>query len=636
MSLTIIPDFVVAIFAAWLGVSVLVRTPRDRVARIFGLVTGLVAVWSSSWLVRRLESDADVQLVAGGVTAVAGTLLPAALLHLVGRFSSSQEEWRPRRLLVWGAYVACGLVGLRAAFQPDNLAFAPGVAVIGLAGEVLYWAWIALRAAILLLAVAWMARSWWRTGLGDPRRGQRRSMLAAVLCGALGGTGTIVLEAVGLPAWPGTILVAVSFILATDAVFRRYLFFGPRIARRAVVYSLATGVVAAALASGLFALDAIVRDGLGLRTPVVVVMAAVLAFAVFDPARERLRSLLLRRTSPIEPVRRRLVRALGEERLVPSPEESVASVLEHLRRALGVESVELDADGRLIVGPKPHDLPFTPRERALIDQAAAYVAEARRAVEREAGQAHLLEALDQEQAVLRHRESELASAFASAQEADGLHVFALGPLRVERGREVIRRWGGPKAGTRQAEAIFAFLFDRGERGAGKDELVELIWPDTSLDRADLAFHRTLSGLRRVLEPEARADDDRAITYRGDRYRLDPALVAWSDVAELDDLMRAAGAAAAGAESIAALEAARALYRGEYLDDCPYYGDSAEVEDRRDALRRRHLDLLLLLGQRYEAAGDTLAAAARFREALERSGDDCPPANAALARLGLTS
>src|ERR671923_2356098 len=115
MSLTIIPDFVVAIFAAWLGVSVLVRTPRDRVARIFGLVTGLVAVWSSSWLVRRLESDADVQLVAGGVTAVAGTLLPAALLHLVGRFSSSQEEWRSRRLLVWGAYVACGLVGLRAA-----------------------------------------------------------------------------------------------------------------------------------------------------------------------------------------------------------------------------------------------------------------------------------------------------------------------------------------------------------------------------------------------------------------------------------------------------------------------------------------------------------------------------------------
>ena len=54
------------------------------------------------------------------------------------------------------------------------------------------------------------------------------------------------------------------------------------------------------------------------------------------------------------------------------------------------------------------------------------------------------------------------------------------------------------------------------------------------------------------------------------------------------------AASAGGDPDAALqqlERARSLYRGDYLDDCPFYGDSAQVEERR-ALRGRCVDLLL--------------------------------------------
>ena len=58
-----------------------------------------------------------------------------------------------------------------------------------------------------------------------------------------------------------------------------------------------------------------------------------------------------------------------------------------------------------------------------------------------------------------------------------------------------------KAGNRQAQALFAFLFDRGPRGVLKDEVIEVLWPEVSLTQADLAFHRTLGGLRRVLEPD---------------------------------------------------------------------------------------------------------------------------------------
>ena len=54
----------------------------------------------------------------------------------------------------------------------------------------------------------------------------------------------------------------------------------------------------------------------------------------------------------------------------------------------------------------------------------------------------------------------------------GMHVFALGPLRAERDGEPVRQWGGEKAGTRQAEARFAFLFDRGERGGSKENRLQ--------------------------------------------------------------------------------------------------------------------------------------------------------------------
>jgi len=213
----------------------------------------------------------------------------------------------------------------------------------------------------------------------------------------------------------------------------------------------------------------------------------------------------------------------------------------------------------------------------------------------------------------------------------------LGPLRVERDRVALRQWGGAKAGSRQAEAIFAFLFDRGERGVAKDEFLELIWPDVLIDKADLAFHRTLGGLRRTLEPAIkRASDATAITFHNDRYRLDPALIAWNDLAAFEERTAAASATADPDESLTILAEVRALYRGEYLDDCPFYGDSEFVEERRALLRGRYVDLLLTLGARYAARDNAPAAANAYREALNVTGDDCPRATAALRQLGLSA
>ena len=212
-----------------------------------------------------------------------------------------------------------------------------------------------------------------------------------------------------------------------------------------------------------------------------------------------------------------------------------------------------------------------------------------------------------------------------------LRMYALGPMIVERRGASLRRWGGDKAGSRQAQALFAFLFDRGSAGIAKDEATELIWPDLSIRRGDLAFHRTLGGLRSVLD-EGRGDAG-SILFEGGRYRLARDVVGWSDVGTFDTLLSAAMRQPAG-DAIQVLEEARRLYRGDLLDDCPIYGDSAFVERRRAELRGRFEDLLVELGDRYIEAGDSASAAERYREALTIDRDN-ERATAGLERLKAT-
>lgn len=211
----------------------------------------------------------------------------------------------------------------------------------------------------------------------------------------------------------------------------------------------------------------------------------------------------------------------------------------------------------------------------------------------------------------------------------GLHVWALGPMQVERDGRRIQRWGGDKAGSRQAQAIFAFLFDRGATGITKDEAVELLWPDLPIKRGDLAFHRTLGGLRAVLEGGRQAGN--VISYEGGRYRLAPELVDWSDVGAFEELLDEP-TGQDGHGRARALEEARELYRGDLFDDCPFYGDSAFVEDRRAYLQARHEDLLSELGELYAARGDEGLAMARFRQALALNPESAR-AQSGMARLG---
>jgi hypothetical protein len=69
-----------------------------------------------------------------------------------------------------------------------------------------------------------------------------------------------------------------------------------------------------------------------------------------------------------------------------------------------------------------------------------------------------------------------------------------------------------------------------------------------------------------------------------------------------------------------------------LDDCPLYGDSSLVEERREYLRAHLEDLLVRLGDRYSEIPDVASATARYRQALSINPESTG-ASVGIMRLG---
>jgi tetratricopeptide (TPR) repeat protein len=667
--LEIVAHGVTAILATWLGLIVLTRARAQPAARVFALLTGYLVVWSVAIIVQRLTARPDaVNVPLNAIEDVAAYLLPAGTLHIAlalaveGRRSAIQQG-----VLVVTYAVSASLAAGAIFFpgQPINVT-PPHFELPGIPGEVFGWAWVVARVLIFGAAVYWILRALSGAGADLARRRQLVAALATVVVGALGGILRFLPGLADSDPWLGVSLVSLALILAAYSVFAQGVFLSPDVAVRAFRYSIVVGLGVTVYVAALLGLERLTQDTLGIELPIVTTLALVATLALFDPIATWARRTIGGRSAR-ESAYDRLLQALGEDVLTAQrPESAVAPALARLSRSFRLLGAVVEAPdgeiaarhghpvtdssialrlplrrgeaalGSVIFGPKRSQLPFTPQEMELLAQAASFLAASLHLAERQDVQAEALESLSAEREAVETTGTVLSEALVEAETREaGLHVFGLGPLRVERGGEPVRQWGGAKAGTRQAEAVFAFLFDAGERGAAKDEIIEVIWPDVDLDRADLAFHRTLGGLRTTLEPSRRGGDrGGAITFHNDRYRLDPALIQWSDLGAFEDEMAAASAATDQDEALRHLERARALYRGDYLDDCPFYGDSAQVEERRELLRGRCVDLLLALGERYERIGDRPAAAASFRQARNVSGDELPSADEALARLGV--
>ncbi len=655
-----------AILATWLGLVVVTRARRQPAAGVFGLLCLYLVAWSVAILVQRLTTDASIIRPANAIEDVAAFLLPAGTLHISLALAIEGRRSALARAALIATYLSSGAVAIGAVIWPDQQ-FAvtpPHFELPGIPGELFGWAWIAVRIAIFTFAISWIAVGLWGAGSDRSRRRQLLAALATVCVGAAGGVMRFLPGPADSDPWIGVSLVSAAMILAAYAVFAHGLFLASDVAGRAFRYSLAIGLGVTVYVGALIGLERLARELLAVDLPIVTALALVVTIALFDPITTRSRVLL--GGAGTDAASGRLLRALGEDILTAQrPDRSIEPALARLTRTFRLSGAEVTDPsgvvvaahgtlvrdsplahrvplrvgetevGRALFGAKRSQLPFTHRELEMLGLAASYLAASLGLAERHEEQVEALDTLHRERASFDSRATALRQVLqdASSPSTAGLHVFALGPLRAERGGQQLRQWGGAKAGSRQAEAVFAFLLDRGERGAAKDEIIELIWPDVDLDRADLAFHRTLGGLRSTLDP-GRAGRDRgaAIAFHNDRYRLDPAVIEWDDVTAFEGRMVDAGAAADPDAVLVHLERARSLYRGDYLDDCPFYGDSAFVEERRSLMRGRLVDLLLALGQRYEQRGDRPAAAASFRQARLVAGEELPVADLALDRL----
>ena len=651
-----------AVLGVWLGLTVLTRSGAPA-ARIFAFLALALVAWSSSVIVQRLSTSVAAGQVGHAVEELAAAVIVPATAHFSLVIATEGRPSRGRVRVIALVYVLNVLFAVPGVVDPAApIAIgAPQMALGPVHGAVLGWAWIATRLATLVAGAWWLLDAYRRTGQDEPRRRQLGVTLATVAVGALGGIIRLLSVLGQSDPWIGVSLVTLAMILSASVVFSAGVFFAPDVAGRAFWRSLALGLGLFLLVGALLAVDNASRSVLGLDLPLLTIMALVITIALYEPVATWGRSRL-RGRSPTAIARERLLTALGQPAFAAQPADAgVQPALTRMTQALdlaGAVVIRQDGSiaaaegpapdpatapritliaadevmGELRVGDSLSGLPLSAADLELLRLSAAYVAAALRTGRREHEQVEALSGLSEDRASVESTATRLYDALVRRSAGPtGLHVFALGPLRVERGDAPIQRWGGEKAGTRQALGLFAFLLDRGERGVAKDEALDLIWPDTDVARSDVAFHRTLGGLRHALDPDG-GGGKRAIRFHNDRYRLDPDIVGWSDVAVFLARLDQARAATEPGENLRLLEEARALYRGEYLDDCPFYGDSEFVEDRRASLRGRSIDLLVALGEGYEAFGDRPSAAAAYRDAVAAAPDGCPPAEAGLLRL----
>ena len=629
---------VTALLGVWLGLVVATRSPSPA-GRRFAAVAIALAAWGAALLVERLSGSPEAIGVAHVVSeltsafAIAATLDFSLLVATEGHPSPRQQR------LVVLAYVANLVLALPSSI--DHTISPTLVATGPLPAALFGWAWLLVRILTLGTSIAWLVSAARRAEHGTFRRRQVEAALLMVVVGTLGALLRFLPVIGQLDPWIGVSMVALSLFIATYAVLPVGIFSTSSVTGRAFATSVIGGATVTVIVGALIAIDTVSNVLLGLGLPLFTGLFVITAMALYEPAMQWVMEF---GASPRTVARERLLRAMGRPLITVQPAsagvgpalERVATVLDVVGIAAiatngeviaaygspgpGARAVPLQVDdevvGELRVGATRSGAELSDQDQAVLRLSAAYVANALRTGGREEAQVDSLVGLAAERELVEVQASELHEALVRGGAGTALRVHALGPLRVERDGAPIERWGGDKAGTRQAEALFAFLFDRGERGVTKDEVLQIIWPDTDLSKADLAFHRTMVGLRGTLDPGRGRKS--VIRFHNDRYRLDPAVIAWSDASEF--LARLASAREApAADRIRLLEEARTLYRGEYLDDCPFYGDSSTVEERRTSLRERYRDLLLALGEAYEARDDRLSAAAAFREAASAGG-----------------
>src|SRR5437868_2468065 len=192
------------------------------------------------------------------------------------------------------------------------------------------------------------------------------------------------------------------------------------------------------------------------------------------------------------------------------------------------------------------------------------------------------------------------AATGGARDMPAVHITLLGRFEVTVDAVPVAASGWTR---RHAAALVKVLAMAPGRRLHREQVIDLLWPDDTVDEAVPKLHKAAHFARRAI------DVSNAVVLRGDNVMLCPDADATVDVELFEDLARRA----LGTADAVPARQALAMYGGELL---PHDRYEAWAEQRREQLRLRHLDLLRLDG-RWETvveldAGDEHAHLALMR------------------------
>lgn len=199
-------------------------------------------------------------------------------------------------------------------------------------------------------------------------------------------------------------------------------------------------------------------------------------------------------------------------------------------------------------------------------------------------------------------------------------IELFGLLRAQQGEQVITRFRTYKTG-----ALFAYLACFRKRAHPREELIELLWPESDLDTGRISLRTALSSLRRQLEPPGVAPNSVLVADRTN-VRLNPPAFT-TDLAEFETNLQSAARATERSARIEALQRAVELYRGPLLPG--FYEDWALAE--RERLAGTFTGVLRQLTALLQEAGDLTGALDYAHRALNADPLD-EDAHAELMRL----
>ena len=167
--------------------------------------------------------------------------------------------------------------------------------------------------------------------------------------------------------------------------------------------------------------------------------------------------------------------------------------------------------------------------------------------------------------------------------------------------------------TQKSKALFQILLIEPGRLVPTDQLIEYLWPALPPRKAQNNLWVTISQLRRVLQPASPPRTRSAYIHKqGEGYSFNSESDYWLDCDAFATHLAAAQLAADLTASIKSWEAARILYRGDYVEDEPY---AEWVQIPRIQWRRRYEQLLVNLAQAYGRYGRFQQAITHCREIL---------------------